>query len=93
MRLRKLDVITFNIDGTEHRGTALRYDPRSGVIVAKVFGRPFRWEGGPPGEYLDRRDNLVQGQIGYSDSLWLVPYTAITGIQGRESVQQAPSPA
>lgn len=81
MRLKRYDVITFTLNGKEHRGSALRYDPASGVIVAKVFGRTFRWEGGPPGEYLDSKDNLVPGKIGCGDSLWLVPFTAITNVE------------
>lgn len=82
MKLRKLDVITWtDADGVERRGAAVRFDPKGGVIVAKVFGKPFRWEGGPPGESLDRRGNLIPGQVGYSDSLWIVPVGSVTGVQ------------
>ena len=80
------DIVTFTAeDGRTLRGSALRYDPRSGVVVVKVMGPAFRWEGGPLGEYLDRKGNLVPGKVGHEDSLWFIPATKITAIQPKET--------
>lgn len=81
MRLHKNDVVEFRTaDGAIKRGSAVRYDVRRGEIVVKVNGAAFRWEGGPPGEDLDAKGNLIPGQLSYADSLWIVPVASVLGI-------------
>jgi hypothetical protein len=87
MKLQKNDLVTFKQANSKlTKGSAIRFDPRTAEIVVRVFGDPFHWEGGPPGEYLDSKDSLVQGQIGHSDSLWAVPMASVVNVESAKSL-------
>lgn len=85
MKLNRLDTVVFrNASGTEKVGSAIRFDPKRGLVWVRVPGPQFRWQGGPPGESLDHNGNLRPGQIAYSDSVWVTPITHIVRIEPRK---------
>lgn len=81
MRLNRLDTVVFTSNGRPVHGSAIAFDPREGVVLCKVRGKPFRWEGGPGGEYLTVAGNLVLGKQAFSDSIFAVPVKDITDVK------------